>query len=199
MYAERCPWYLHTHSFWGEIWTWRAPCDGAGLMGDGLAFSQTHSTTEGWTDRCREKQGQFFFSISVLLLWFISVATFINLIVGHKASWFEVFLFVDHLCQILLLGKLFNQSSGVCSSGFTPVSYLHVTYANCMNLMEIAEKCLFRIIPQNQIKRILCIVTLFSWQMHFSLPNLFCSAKKKTQFDYCKIVALCFLKKLYIK
>lgn len=122
---------------------------------------------------------------------------FINLIVGHKASWFEIFLFVDHLCQILLLGKLLNQSSGFCSSGFTTVSYLHVTYANCVNLMEISEKCMFHITPQNWIKKILCFVTLYSWQMHFSLPNPFCSAKKTPQFDYCKIivckVTLCFL------
>jgi len=68
----------------------------------------------------------------------------------------KIVLFVDHLCQILRLGKLFNQPSGFCSSGFTPVSYLHIICAKWGNLMEMAEKYLFHSTPQNQIKLKMC-------------------------------------------
>ncbi len=68
MCAERHPGYLHTHPFWGEIWTWRAPRATERLRG--LAFSQTHSTAEGWTRQRREKQGLF---SSFLHLCFVSV------------------------------------------------------------------------------------------------------------------------------
>lgn len=76
---------------------------------------------------------------SVFLLCFVFVVHFcghfINLSIVHNVFWFEIVLFVDHLCQILRLGKLFNQPSGFCSSGFTPVSYLHIIYVKWVNLV----------------------------------------------------------------
>lgn len=103
---------------------------------------------------------------------------FINLIVGHKESWFEIFLFVDHICQILLLGKLLNQSPGFCSSGFTTVSYLHLQYANCVNLMEIAKKCLFHIHHKIKSRRFCALSRYFPGKCIFPSQILSVVQKK---------------------